>query len=1038
MKKSIQLILLLIILGMFNTMNLYAQTQTTKLITGTVIDSSGEAIIGASIIVQGTTTGTVTDFDGNFELTAPVGSTIQVSYLGYTTYSETITETKNIYPITLREDTQALDEVVVVGYGTQRRSELTGSITSVRADEIKDFAPKSVAEALGGMAAGVMVTKGSGAPGEAADIIIRGAASINGMKPLYIVDGVRQGTGFEFNMRDVESIEILKDAGSSAIYGAQAAGGVILITTKRGARAGKTTVSANARYGFRNITTDIKLLNRDDFIRAKSYTGADILAFEGVEDASTLPDVNWMDVMYQTGIEQEYNLSVSGSSEKTNFFLSAGFYSEKGVFIDTKAERFSFRTNIDHRFNDYISIGESLYGNLRKNNPANNYSVYHHALPFRTVPTMDPLDPERPNGLAQTPSYLNGPNLYGLEQIYHYTDNNYNLNALAYLDVNFFKGLNLRVNLSGNFYGFSNNAFQEAFNFRSVFEDEWMEAWAGTSQELIFNAALTYENTFGDHSLKAMIGTEAIKYDGYRTQVRAIDFPVRIPESINLSSNPAKEASDGLWQGRSQSFFGRINYSYLGKYLLTANIRRDGSDKFGPQNRWGTFPSINGAWRISEENFVKDNIDWLNNAKLRASWGILGNDGIGQFLYEEFYVGDHIIYSYGGGEQVQGWANFKVPNEAIKWEEVHQTDIGIDLGFFNNRLTFVYDYYNRQTRDMLYKRLVPLSSGIGWYTDENTTIPINIGKVQNIGHEFTINWSDRRNDFTYSLGANFSFNRNKVLNIGEEGAAPIMYGINRTENGNAMGLLYGFKALGIFQTQDQVDRYNQMAQAQGRNYYWKENTSVGDIIFDDYNPATGEHQGYVDDNCMTYIGNPWPKMTFGINMNFEYKGFDLSLLFQGATGFDIYNRVKMYTQNFADDGNTTKDIFKNSFFGDNGLTDMPRSGYFDERNNWIADPSQNFGTVSSFWVEKGNYMKLKNLVLGYTLPKNISRKAFLEQARVYFSAQNLFTITGYSGIDPEIAGTTADGAQSVMERGVDNHNRYLPSRLFSFGIDLTF
>ncbi|MCD8182465.1 MAG: SusC/RagA family TonB-linked outer membrane protein [Bacteroides sp.] len=529
-----------------------------------------------------------------------------------------------------------------------------------------------------------------------------------------------------------------------------------------------------------------------------------------------------------------------------------------------------------------------------------------------------------------------------------------------------------------------------------------------------------------------MIGSEATKYDGYGLYTRAIDFPIKQAESLNISSNPNKEASDNIGVGRAMSFFGRINYSYQGKHLLTANIRRDGSDRFGPKNRWGTFPSVNGAWRLSEESFIKNNLPWLANAKIRASWGILGNDGIGQFLYERAYVGNQIVYDYGGKGQVQGWANFKVPNEEIKWEEVHQTDLGIDLGFLNNRLNVVYDYYNRQTQDMLYWRVVSMASGIGYCTDINTKMPVNIGKVENIGHELSITWTDHKAGWNYSVGFNTSFNRNKVIQLGEDGAAPLVYGINRTENGRAMGLLYGYKAIGIFSSQEQVNSYNAKAQAAGRDYYWKEKTGVGDLIYDDFG------QGYVDEKCQTFIGNPWPKMYYGLNLNVEYKGFDLSMMFQGATGFEIYNGVKAYTQTFGDDGNTTKDIFQNSFFGDNGLTNMPRSGMFDENGLWIGDVSQNYSTTSSFWVEKGNYLKLKDLVIGYSLPQQLLNKFNINKLRVYFSANNLFTITKYSGIDPEIAGTSTSGNQSVLERGVDSYRRYLPSRLFAFGIDLIF
>jgi len=1037
MKNKLKLMIFFVVAFLcFSAARSSAQTQTLKKISGKVVDVNNEPVIGASIILDGTTTGVVTNVAGNFELTVPVGGAIKVSYIGFTPEKEKITGSKEFYLITLKEDSKSLDEVVVVGYGTQKRSELTGSISSVNAADIKDFSSSSVAESLGTMAAGVMVTNSDGTPGATADIVIRGAASVNGMQPLYIVDGVKQTTGFEFNMKDVESMEVLKDAGSCAIYGAEAAGGVILITTKHGSK-GKTIITANARYGLRNITSNIKLLDTNDFIKARKDEGQDILSYEGVTSASQLPDVNWMNVMYDTGIEQEYNVSISGSTEKVNFFMSAGEYNEKGVFLDTNADRFSFRTNLDYKINKHITIGENLYGNLRTNNPATPYSVYTNSIPFRTVPTMEPVDAQ--GNYSPTPSYLNGPNLYGVEKTYHYKDNNYSLNALAYINVNFMKGLDLRINASGGFYGFTNNDFSEAFNFRAVTQDAFMDARAGTSQDLLYNATLTFDRTFGDHGLKLMIGTEAEKYDAYNTSIHATDFPVQVAQSIDISTNNDKLATDFVGVGRSQSFFGRLNYSYMGKYLLTANVRRDGSDKFGPNNRWGTFPSVNGAWRINEESFIKDKFDWISNAKLRASYGILGNDGISQFLYQQSYVGNYIKYSYGGGAQQEGWASFTVPNANIKWEEVHQTDVGIDLGFFNNRLSFVYDYYNRQTKDMLYEDVVPLASGIGYYTSINTEMPINLGQVQNIGHEFSLSWSDRKDGFKYTVSGNVSFNQNKVIQLGTAGAAPLIYGINRTQNGQPMGLFYGYKAIGIFQNQAQVDAYNAKAIAKGQPYYWKQNTGVGDLIFDDFG------QGYVNANSETTIGNPWPTAVYGFNMKFEYKGFDLGLQFQAAVGFDIYNAVKGgtaaglgSTQFFANDGNTTKAIFNDSFFGTNGLTNMPRAGYLDANNQWVNDPSQNYTTTSSFWVEKGDYLKLKNLVFGYTVPAKILRIAAIDNLRIYLSAQNVFTLTNYSGIDPEIAAPSNTGAVSVLQRGVDTANRYLPSRLISFGIDLGF
>ncbi len=1005
---------------------------------GTVTDAQGEPLIGAMVHVEGTSIAAATDIDGNFSLTAPVGKTLKVSYVGFDPVSVKVTAGRTDYRLVMNPDAStALDEIVVVGYGTQKKSEVTGSISHVKSDAIKDFSVNSVADALGGMSAGVAVTKSTGSPGETPDIIIRGAASVNGMSPLFIVDGVKQSTGFDFNMRDVESIEILKDAGSCAIYGAEAAGGVILVTTKRG-KAGQASLNLTARYGIRKITKPVKLLNRDEFIAAKLLTGVDILGSEGVESASELPDVDWMDVMYDTGHEQEYNLSLTGGTERLRYFLSGGFYNEKGTYVDSSVDRFSLRTNVDYEISKIFSVGSSIYGSVVKNNPTKIYSIYTNSIPFRTVPTMEPVDED--GNFSQTPFYLNGPNLYGNELTYHYKGHNYGLNALLYLNVNIMPWLTLRVNGAGKFTSFNSRVFSEEYDFRAVQEDAYFESSAGTSQELTYNATLTFDRTFARKwGVKAMVGTEATAAQSYSNYIRAIDFPVDQVGSVNLSSNTAKEASDSPYKGRALSFFGRVNLSYDNRYYLTANVRRDGSDRFSKNHRWGTFPSVNVMWRIGQESFLRDKLPWLTDAKLRGSYGILGNDGIAQFLYTRAYVGDQIIYNYGGTAEVSGWANYKVPNADIKWEEVHQGDFGIDLSLFNNRLTFSYDYYNRQTHDMLYWKVVPYASGINYYHEGATnTMPINIGRVSNIGHEIAINWTQRLNDFNYSVGFNASFNSNKVKQIGEEGAAPLVSpdGINRTENGRSMSELYGYSAIGIFQSQEQVDEYNARAQAAGRPYYWQQNTGVGDLIFDDHG------QGYVDENCKEYIGNPWPKMTYGINLAAQWRGFDLSAVFQGAAGFQIYNAVKAYTQTFATDGNTTMDIYKCSFFGDNGLTDQPRCGMISDSGAWVGDPSKNYSTINSFWVEDGDYLKCKNLVFGYTLPENITRKAYIQKLRVYFSASNLFTITKYSGIDPEIGGTSTQTSNlagtSMTARGVDTYNRYIPSRLFSFGLDLTF
>lgn len=1067
-----RLLSILTVLVLSGILSVGAAAQQSQLIKGKVTDSKNEVVIGATVIVESTGIGTVTDINGNFSLNAPVGGVLKISYIGLRSYTEKIVSAKTFYRVELEDDSKSLNEVIVVGYGTQKRSDLTGSISSVRASEIKDFSSKSLAESLSGLAAGVMVTKSDGSPGSSADIIIRGAGSINGLYPLYIVDGVPQDAGFNFNMKDVENIEILKDAGSAAIYGSRAAGGVVLITTKHAKKNEKPIINLNSRYGVRNVTTNIKLLNTADWVRARDAFGNNnTLNTLGAGSIGDLPNTDWMDVMFDTGIEQEYNLSVASANDKTSFFLSGSYLGEKGVYMDTRADRFSFRNNLDYKFNNHITIGESLYGSTTKTNPATNSSIYNHTIPFRTVPVAQVYDED--GNFANTPTSVgSGPNFAGLENAFHvFNDNNYKLNAQAYLNINFVKGLDLRITGAGEFNGFSKTSFTEYKNFGTVeVGPQKLNAYAGTMQNLMFNSVLTYENTWGNHNFKAMVGTEEWKKDGYNLSVGAYDFSIPVAESITLaSSGPTKDAADNLPIERRASFFGRLNYSYLSRYLLTANFRADASDRFVEKNRWGYFPSLNAGWRISEESFVKPYTEgWLDNAKFRGSWGILGNEmNLPQFMYESTWAGTGISHSFDGTSiQQAGYWLATVGNKDLKWEEVNQTDLGLDLVFFKSKLTVSYDYYNRQTRDMLYRGSLPMSGGSSYYfssDDPANSLPyyLNAGLIENKGHEITVTWNHKINDFRYSVSANASFNSNIVkrnapgvstIDAGLDAAWPLLV---RTQEGQPMSMFYGYQVLGIFQNQTQVDAYNQKAldawKAANPNhsfgfdptgqpytdatqksvigiYYQKEQTGVGDLIFDD------NGQGRVTPLSRKFIGNPWPKMVYGFNINLEYKDFDLSAVFQGAAGFDIMNLVKPYTQMFSSD-NTTADIFKTSCFGTGNttVTDYPRVGYIDSKGSFIGDgaANKNYSTASGYMVEKGDYLKLKNLSIGYSVPKKIANKVSLEKARFYFTAQNVFTLTKYTGNDPEIGG-------GVLMRGVDNINRYLPSRLMSLGIDLTF
>ncbi len=995
-----------------------APTPVREEITGQVRNKEGEPLPGVTVKVKGGSSGAVTDANGQFRVLADPGAVLQFSALGYEMQDVTVPAGKEGLRIMLVEKINNLDQLVVVGYGTQRKSDLTGAISSVRAAEIKDLPVRSMNEALQGRAAGVYVTKGSGAAGAGSDIIIRGAASINGIGPLYIVDGVRMGTGNNFNIQDVASVEVLKDAASASIYGAQAAGGVILITTKKGRNQQKMQVNFSANYGWRNAVSLPVLLGTPDYIAARKNIGQDYTQGKPVNE---LPDTDWMEALFRSGVEQTYNLSVSGGSNKSVYFLSANYQKEEGIKTGNWFERYGLRINSEHQLSKRLKFGENLYAWKTRNRPVDG------GIPYRSIPTMLVYDPNNPTDKTWgvVPDGFGGDNPVGQALVRDINNNYFALEGNAYADWQIIEGLNLRTTFGAAIGGKDETTFEPIYFWGKVnngisklnkAQDHW--------ENLSANLVLTYARSFGAHDLKAMAGYEVLKNDGSFTSVGAQDFKLSPSYNTALSIQNTRTGDGGITLSRTLSQFGRINYGYGGRYLLAASIRRDGSDKFSPANKWGVFPSVSGGWRISEESFVKGKFAWLDNLKLRAGWGKLGNDGIGQFLYDRSYryISRH---NYGNGV-VTGWGISKFPNEDIKWEEVAQTDLGIDLSVLRERLSITADWYNRITSNMLYDLPMPATGGLGF-----STTKVNLGKIQNKGFEIAATWQETHGAFNYSVSGNASFNSNKVLKLGLPNAVlqngwPGDYwngNTSRTEDGYPMGQFYGFITDGLFTTNDEVQQLNSKAPG---GLYWKAETGAGDLRYRDLNG-----DGKIDDRDKTYIGNPWPAMIYGLNLQAQYKGISLTVLFQGVNGMDIYYGNRRLNQTFSADYNTTADIFGLSYFGNNGLTEKPRMGYFDAGNNYKQDPSGNYKEISSYFVENGAYVKLKTLQVAYDLPKRILEKAKLSQLRISLNAQNLLTFTKYSGLDPELGG-------GVRERGIENQGLYPQTRYIGFGLELSF
>lgn len=989
------------------------------MVTGVIKDESGGSLPGVNILEKGTSNGTVSDRDGNFSLdVANANSILIFSYIGYKSQEVPVNGNASIQ-ISMEADVETLGEIVVVGYGSQKRSDLTGAVASVKASEVRNMPVRSINEALQGRVAGVTVTKGNGAPGAGSDIVIRGAGSINGMAPLYIVDGVRMGTGYNFNIQDIESIEILKDASSAAIYGSQAAGGVILVTTKRGAQ-DKMQINFNMYAGVRQPVQMYSLLDRDEFVLAKSEFGTDVSSWGNI---SELPDTDWVDELFKNGTEQSYSLSLSGGSEKSNYYASASYQDENGIRIDNSFKRYSLRFNSDYKIGKKVKVGETLFAWKGSFNP-----TQESLIPFRSVPTQNVYDPTNPlGGWGKTPSYFAGGNPVGNELRHHRVDETYALEGNLYIDVELLKGLSVRGLVGTSFIGHNDSDFGEAYDFGSASNNQAQFIKNFSKQEnYSANVVATYKKSFGDHSFKVLGGYEMYREDGTNLRGTASGFSVPVAESFNLNNNiSSQRVEGGVTEGRRLlSQFGRIEYEFMDRYLLNASIRRDGNDRFAPDNRWGIFPSVSGAWKISQENFMAE-VNWLSSLKLRAGYGVLGNDGaIAQFAYQGSYGSQNITGLPDGSRVVGTGLNLRLPNDQIKWEEVSTFDIGLDAGLVSDRLQVTLDYYDRQTKDMIYQLRAPVSAGLGGF------VPVNIGQMSNRGIEFSIDYRGGESDFKYQIGFNSAFNTNKVIKLDGDENVPIDDGnageyiqgpISRTAVGNPIGQFYGYHVEGIFATDQQV----------GERGVVQTGAGAGDLIFKDMN---GDN--VIDELDRTYIGNPWPKMTYGITASFSYKGFDLSLLFQGVQGVDVYNGSKYFTQFLAGDYNTTSDVFNGSFFNGNGLTDQPRLGYTNTAGDYIRDPNGNYTKISSYYVEDGSFLKLRNVQFGYNLAPSTANRLGISSARIFFMAQNIFTITGYSGMDPEVVGTGSRAGTTA--RGIDTIYEYPRTSLLSLGLDLAF
>ena len=1027
-----------------------AMAQGTA-VTGKVTDERGLPLPGVTVVVKGTTKGTNTGTNGSFSINAGSKEILVFSMIGYTKQEELV-GTRTVINLSLTAEQQSLNEVVVVGYGTQRRRDLTSSVGSVKGEAFKDQPITNPTEALQGRIAGVNVVKSSGAPDATPTIIIRGVASLNQPAPLYIVDGVRVPDGNNINVQDIATIDVLKDASSAAIYGAAAAGGVILITTKKGTgTTGTPQVSLSARYGITKPEL-VKLLNKTDYIKLENivnptaFQNADGTPKAGID---TLANTDWVKALYGNAYEQNYNVSISGATPAVNYLVSGFYNKQKGIYINNYSNIGGARVNTDYKLAKWLKFGEQIAISQRKTAPPVGTEAQLHNAPFRTLPIIPVVDRFGNFGtVAQgygSVSQFGGPNPVGSAANANSLDYKNNLQSNAYVDIILPYGFDFRTNVSYNYYLENQDYYQNAFVIgqTSSATNSLTKTFIQSTQFLT-NEVLSWNHSYGKHNFSAIAGYEEIQ-NHFNNSIAA-ETSIGLPGYSFIQTSASNLSIQGKndVNGLIKSKFARLNYNFNSRYYLSGSVREDANyTVFGPDKQKGTFGAASAGWNISEEGFFKPLLPVINNLKLRGSYGELGNSSINQYLYNltysQFMATNGIAsgaqnFSPGGPLIIATSAN-GIANPDLHWETVKETSIGIDGEALHGSIYYTVEYYNKNTNGMLYNISLPLSSGF--------TAPFisNIGKVNNKGWDILLGYRHTGKDFSYDVSVNGGFNKNNVVSLSGLATDAIYDGYNYYSIGDAgfnmmpnqnltitkaglpFGSFYGLKSTGIFQTDAQAAASPQKATAH-----------AGDLIYEDYN-----HDGKIDNNDRQVIGNPNPKLVYGINAKFNYKGVDLALLFNGVAGVDLFNGVKAYEQFPFSDGNTTSQVFNDSFLGSNGLTNQPRLGVKNPDGSFTMDPNKNYQTVSSYFVESGNYLKLKNAQLGYTFGASLLQKAKIRSARVFVMANNLFTITSYKGLDPELGSAASpSGYTGATTRGVDAVSQYPQTRIYSIGLDVNF
>lgn len=999
-RKSISRLWFFLILFSFSPFILFAQNTT---ISGKVLSGEdNKPLRGVSVQIKGVQEGKTTDINGSFTINASATDSLIFSYVGFEKFQVAVNAKKNLKVI-LVPVSNKLQDVVVVGYGTVKKKDVTGSVSSISTKEFASIPVPNAGEAIEGKAAGVQVIS-SGTPGSNVTVRVRGTGTINNADPLIVIDGVPTDAPLNnINPDDIASLDILKDASAAAIYGSRGANGVILITSKKGVN-GKGHLTFNFLTGWQNATKVVTMLNAEQFAKLNNEmlnNGAQTVnpAFANPDTLGT--GTNWLNALFRTAPMEKYTLAYSGGSDKYSYYVSGSMLNQDGIVLSTKYKRYTFQFNSQAKLTDHLTFGNNVTLTA-DDKPSGSYDI-RSTMASNPVQKIYNADGTYSNVLGNPLWYGDITNQIGTANVNQNETKGYNVLGSVYVEAIILPGLKFKstVGIQANFW--DSRTWAPVYNFQpNPQTTAYLSEQFNKSMTYLWDNYFTYDKMFGtNHHFTLLAGTSAQnnRYD-YLSGNR-IGFPSSITQQLNSATGTPNVGGDAS-EWALLSYMGRINYAFRDKYLITATLRRDGSSRFGDANKYGTFPSASVAWKISKEDFFK-NINFINDLKIRAGYGVTGNQNIGNYSFASTLN----IAQYNFNNTTVGIVYpLALPNPNIQWEQVSQSNLGLDATLFKNRISVSIDAYVKNTTKMLVPAVVPVTSGYS-----STIVPyVNAASMENKGVEITVSTKNITGAFTWNTDFNISFNKNKIVSL--NGTNPLYvdnYGLNANfgidQTGHPANEFYGYVADGIFQTSKEVTQHAQ--QQAGTTSY--NSTSPGDVRFIDMNS-----DGIINASDRTYIGDPNPQFIYGLSNSFTYKSFDLSIFLQGVYGNKIFNANNIYQESMSIAENQTERTLSR-WEGPGTSNYMPRAIY--------GDPNQN-NRVSTRYIEDGTYLRIKNISLGYTFNSTRLKKIKLSSLRLYLSCQNLYTFTDYSGFDPEVG-----------SNGVD-YSVYPVTRTLSIGLNL--